>query len=173
MSLIEVARSRDVVIFSKGDSITVELDPSLRSWSGGLGVAWASGGDKDTFAVQASDGLFGGFFLWGSDESGDQFVSLTRSQPSYGYAVMGTGNWVGYFSNYEIYTYASRIGGGPLVPLVYNPTDLLYFSLRGLWTKEDEWVLSGDPRGTLPWSCGYVVCPPEEVGAPLLLETTI
>jgi hypothetical protein len=31
------------------------------------------------------------------------------------------------------------------VPLVYGPNDVLYLSLRGLWTKEDELTLSGNP----------------------------
>jgi hypothetical protein len=49
-------------------------------------------------------------------------------------------------STYEKYTYASRVGGGPLVPIVYQENDPLYFSLRGIWTNEDELTLSGNPN---------------------------
>ena len=56
-----------------------------------------------------------------------------------------------------MYTYASRMGPGPLVPIVYNESDRLLFSLRGLWTKEDEWSLSGDPRAPNRFYVGYVI----------------
>lgn len=106
--------------------------------------------------VSASDGLYAGFFLWGSDESSDQFTSMTRQQPTYRYAVIGYGGWMICTGSYERYTYLSRTGGGPLVPLVYNESDRLLFSLRGYWTKEDEWTLSGDPRMPNSYYIGFV-----------------
>jgi hypothetical protein len=51
---------------------------------------------------------------------------------------MMAGNAVLSTSSYERFTYASRVSGGPLVPLVYAPKDPLYFSRRGLWTIENE-----------------------------------
>jgi hypothetical protein len=43
-----------------------------------------------------------------------------------------------------------------LVSITYNPSDRLVFSLRGYWTKEDEWFLSGDPRGLNNYYIGFV-----------------
>ena len=37
------------------------------------------------------------------------------------------------------------MAGGPFIPLVYQPHQVLYFSQRGLWTYEDELTLSGSP----------------------------
>jgi hypothetical protein len=94
--------------------------------------------------VTYSEGLYGGFLVWGSDEEGDRFTAITRQQPHYRYATMFSGGCLISTSSYEQYTYASRLGG-PLVPLVYQVQDILYLSLRGLWTKEDEMTLSGHP----------------------------
>jgi hypothetical protein len=63
---------------------------------------------------------------------------MTGQQLTYGYAVMVAGRGLISTSSYEQYTLASRTGPGPLVPLVYGANDLLYFSLRGLWSKEQE-----------------------------------
>jgi len=63
-------------------------------------------------------------------------------------------------SGYEKYTYASRVGPGPLVSISYVPSDRLVFSLRGLWTKEDEWSLSGDPRAPNDYYIGFVAQKP-------------
>jgi hypothetical protein len=154
-------RSRDLIIFKKGDTLPVSVDPELleSGWSGGQGVRYVTGFfDRPTVSI--SRGRYGGFLLWGSDESADQFTSLTRNQLVYQTAVMGFGGWVISTSSYERYTYASR-QVGPLVPLVYNPNDILYFSLRGYWTKEDELTLSGSPEGPCI-NCGYVACVPKE-----------
>ncbi len=83
--------------------------------------------------------------MWGSDERGDDYTAITRQQLVYQYATMFSGGCLISTSSYERYTYASRIGPGPLVSLVYGSNDVLYLSLRGLWTKEDELTLSGDP----------------------------
>jgi hypothetical protein len=118
-------------------------------------VQWvASNADEPT--VTYSAGLFGGFLIWGSDESADQYTASTGNQLVYGHAVMMTGRAVLSTSSYEKYTYASRIGGGPLVPLVYTTPQVLYLSLRGLWTIEDEMILTGAllaPAQHAGWVC--------------------
>jgi hypothetical protein len=143
---LDIVRGRDCVLFSKGDMHPVVVDPTMvqGGWPGGQGVQWVDSTIEDP-VVTYSHGLYGGFLLWGSDESADQFVSSTRVQLVYPQsAVMVAGNAVMSTSSYERYTYASRIAG-PLVPLVYAPKDPLFFSLRGLWTKEDELTLSASP----------------------------
>lgn len=136
---LDIVRSRDCIIFGKGDAYAVAVSPAMLAggWAGGTGVQWVDAPD-DSFMVTYSTGLYGGFLICGSDESADQYVSSTRNQIVYGEAVMMAGNAIISTSSYEKYTYASRIGGGPLVSLVYSPRDPLYFSLRGLWTKEKE-----------------------------------
>ena len=142
----EIIRARDCIVFFKGDSYMVAVDDAMvrGGWPGGQGVQWTSSG-ADERTVTYSRGLYGGFLVWGSDESGDKFVSMSKSQLTHRYATIFLGGNLISTTSYERYTYASRVGGGPLVPLVYNANDPLYFSLRGLWTKEDELTLSGDP----------------------------
>jgi hypothetical protein len=157
----EIVRTRDVVVFFKGSTVTVDVTAatSTSGWSGGQGFQWtAPVGDQ--LLVTRSDGLYGGFALWGSDESSDLFTAMTRNQPSYRYVVLGAGGWLISTSSYERYTYTSRTGGGPLVPISYAPSDRLVFSLRGFWTKEDEWTLSGDPRAPNAYFIGFVVQKP-------------
>jgi hypothetical protein len=69
---------------------------------------------------------------------------------------LGAGGWMISTSTYEKYTYLSRIGLGPLVPIVYTESDRLLFSLRGYWTNEDEWTLSGDPRAPNGYYIGFL-----------------
>lgn len=143
----DILRSRDCTVFTYGDRQTVAVDQTMVTlgWPGGLGVQWvAASPGVDERIVTFSKGLYGGFLVWGSDETGDKFTAMTRQQPYWRYATMFSGGCLIATSSYERYTYASRLGG-PLVPLVYAPNDVLYFSLRGLWTKEDELTLSGDP----------------------------
>lgn len=145
--MTEILRSRDCLVLFKGDSQTVVVDDIMvrGGWPGGQGVQWVDAvGDQRV--VTYSSGLYGGFLVWGSDEPGDQLTAMTRQQPAYRYATMLSGGSLMLTGSYERYTYASRIGGGPLVPLVYGINDPLYFSLRGLWTNEDELTLSGDTR---------------------------
>lgn len=153
----EQFRTRDCVILHKGDAIPVTVNDAMAvgGWRGGQGVHWAPA-TKDEFLVGYSDGGFGGFLLWGSDESSDQYTAMTRNQPSYRFAVMAVGGWIFMTSTYEKYTYASR-QSGPLVPIAYNANDRLRYSLRGYWTKEDEWTLSSDPRAPNLNYEGYVV----------------
>jgi hypothetical protein len=139
----DIVRGRDCVVFLKGDAHTVAVSEAMvqGGWAGGQGVQWADS-TIDELIVTYSSGLYGGFLIWGSNESADEYVSSTRNQLTYKQAVLMSGRALLSTSTYERYTYASRIGGGPLVPLVYQPHDILYFSLRGLWTKEDELTLS-------------------------------
>jgi len=155
-----VERYRDVIVYFKGATLPVEIDPSLISsgWKGGTGVSFVEG-SLDRWTVEQSDGSFGGFLLWGSDESADQFTSMTGNQIKYTFGVLCLGGWLISTSTYETHTYASRTGPGPLVPLNYNPSDLLYFSLRGYWTVEDERTLSGNPNPAR--ISGVVAAPPK------------
>lgn len=157
----DLPRTRDAIILFKGDSYTVAVDAALSTsgWQGGQGCQWAAS-SRDEFLVTVSDGLYSGFFLWGSDEVGDQFTAMTRQQPTYRYAVIGAGGWLISTRTYERYTWLSRTGGGPLVPITYTESDRLLFSLRGFWTSEDEWSLSGDPRAPNQHHIGFVAQAP-------------
>ena len=159
----EIDRTRDMVTFKKGDAYAVSVAPSLArdGWLGGQGVQWVDGG-RDDFVVEASDGAAQGFLMWGSDESSDKFTAMTRNQPVYEFSVLGFGGWLFSTITFERYTWASR-QVGPLVETVYAPQDELVFSLRGRWTNEDEWTLSGDPRAPNANVAGVVVQPPSSV----------
>jgi len=141
----EIIRSRDCVVFFKGDTQPVIVSPDMLSlgWSGGQGVQWVDS-TTDERMVTFSSGLYGGFLIWGSDESADQFTAMTQQQLVYQYAIMLSGGCLMATTSYERYTYSSRLLGGPYVPLVYQANDILYLSKRGLWTKEDELTISGD-----------------------------
>lgn len=143
----EILRSRDCVLLVKGDIYAVTVSQAMVNggWPGGQGVQWVDV-TVDDRVVTYSSGRFGGFLLWGSDEPADRFTAMTRQSPTYAYGVMVSGASLISTSTYEKYTYASRIGAGPLVPLLYGSQDELYFSLRGLFTKEDELTISGDSR---------------------------
>jgi hypothetical protein len=160
----ELFRTRDVIILFKGDTYTCAVDTNLgvSGWLGGQGCQWETP-SRDEFLVSASDGLYAGFFLWGSDESSDQFTSMTLSQPTYHYAVIGAGGWLISTSTYERYTWLSRTGGGPLVPIAYKESDRLMFSLRGYWTKEDEWTLANDPRKPNNYYIAFVAQAPSSL----------
>lgn len=151
-------RDRDCLVLVKGDAYAVAIDSSLaaQGWQGGQGMQWTTPLAVNTATVSKSDGYYAGFALWGSDETSDNYVSSTRQFPTYHYLVLGSGGWLISTRSYEKYTYASRVIPGPLVPIVYNPSDRLVFSLRGFWTKEDEWTASGDPRGANEYYIGYV-----------------
>ena len=135
----EIFRTRDVVVFVKSKTIPVMIDPTLAAggWPGGQGVQWVDDPNFDTFKVTYSAGRYGGFLLWGSDESSDQYISATQSQPAYKYGVMAIGPWVVSTTTFETYTLASRLAG-PLVKNVYTPGEKLRFSLRGYFTPEKE-----------------------------------
>ncbi len=171
----EIFRTRDVVVLAKGDAYTISVDAAMQAggWPGGQGVRWVDS-TIDMFTGTYSDGEFCGFLLWGSDEVADQLTSYVENQPLYGFAVLCAGGWVISTSTYEQYTYASRIGGGGLVPLAYVAGDRLRFSLRGYFTTEDEWTLSGDPRAPNELFVGQVAQVPGPTNKNYLgVETTI
>jgi hypothetical protein len=172
---MELVRSRDVVTLVKGQTFTVNLGPSILTagWAGGQGIMWLDS-PYDIFIADFSDGTPNGFLLWGSNEKADQFTAYTENQPTYDFGVMCFGTWVITTSTYEKYTYQSRTGGGPLVPITYNVNDRLLFSLRGLFTNQDEWTLSGDPRAPNRFYVGYVIEPPAAYNTNyLMLQTTM
>lgn len=156
-----ITATRDVEVLFKGDSYTVSVDSAMLAsgWQGGQGVKWTQS-TKDEFLTTYSDGLYGGFLLWGSNESSDQYIAYTEQQLKYGYAVLCAGGWLIQTRTFERYTYASR-QAGPLVPITYIVGQRLVFSLRGLLTSEDEWTLSGDPRAPNTYYVANVVDVPQ------------
>lgn len=163
--MTEIFRTRDVVVFSKGLTYPVLIDDTMAAggWTGGQGVVWLDSPTSDTFLVTYSTGEYGGFLLWGSNEPSDQYISYTLNQPTYKFAVLCVGaGWIISTLSFEQYTYQSR-QVGPLVPNVYVPGQTLYFSLRGLFTNQDEWTISGDPRAPNTWEIATVVSAPSSI----------
>lgn len=153
---LQFPRNRDCHVLYKGDAYPVAISDALltQGWPGGQGVMWSDSA-LDEFQVTFSDGLYGGFLLDGSNEIADQWIGMVGTQLKYRTATFCAGNWVISTRTYEHDTWASR-QGGPVVPIQYMPGDRLVFSNRGLWTKEDEWALSGDPRGSNQYYLGSV-----------------
>jgi len=176
MSLtLNFPRDRDCFVLFKGDAypVAVSQDMMSQGWHGGQGVRWIDS-PRDEFLVTFSDGLYGGFMLWGSNEPSDVLTSLTGSQAEYGYGTFCSGGWVIATKTVELYTYASRTGPGPLVRLNYQVGERVRFSLRGFWTKEDEWTLSGDPRGSNGYYIGNVVqAPSPDNNDYIVIQTSI
>lgn len=150
-------RVRDLHYVLKGDVTPVRASPGMLSsgWTAGQGLQWFDS-DSDVFSVEVSTGHFGGFTLYGSSDSYDEYTSIFGAQPRYGFTLLCTGTWVIELRTFERYTYASR-QAGPLVALSYVVGDKLLFGLTGKFTKEDEWQASGDPRGSNPFFAGVVV----------------
>ena len=161
---IDLIRGRDCVVFSKGDGYAMSVSSAMLAggWVGGQGAQWDAYTDPDSPILTYSSGLFGGFMLWGSDEVGDQYTSMTQQPLYYGFGVLMAGRAIMSTVAYEHYTYASRLAGGPYVSLVYTPNAPLFMSLRGYWTIEDELSLSGNPSAPA-LSCGVVVQLPKLV----------
>ena len=153
----EVVRSRDLVVYKKGDAFAVAVSPALAvsGWAAGQGAQWYNS-NRDELTVCLSDGLAEAFFLWGSDETADKFTSMSRSQPTYKFAVVGMGGWIISTSSFEQYTYATRSLPSP-TPIDYTPSENLFYSLSGRLTNEDEWTLSGDPRAPNSNVVGVVI----------------
>ncbi len=174
-------RTRDTVVLFKGDAYPVTLSQEMidGGWAGGQGVQWADAGESDEFRVTYSDGLYGGFLLFGSDEVSDLYTGMTGSQPAYGVGVLCAGGWELSVNTYEKYTYASRVAHAgdplqPLVPIPYVEGQRVVFSLRGWFTTEDEWTASGDPRGANGYFIGSVVQAPSDLTSGYLtLQTSI
>ena len=154
-------RNRDCYVFFKGNTYPVSIAPEMlqRGWQGGQAVMWKDT-DQDDFMVTYSTGLYGGFLLWGSNEPSDQYTSMTGNQLEYGFGILCAGRWLMTTRTAEIYTYASRMSGGPLVPINWVVGARALFSLRGYWTLEDEWTLSGDPRAPNNYYIAYVMQAP-------------
>lgn len=170
----EILRTRDCVVFYRGDSFAVAASSQMLAggWLGGQGLQWIDS-PLDDFRVTYSEGIFGGFALWGSDEPSDQYVSFVGNQIEYDFVVFCTGNWFISTSAYEKFTYASR-QAGPLVPITYTEGEKLHFSLRGYWTNEDEWTLSGDPRAPNTFTAGLVMQRPSSLTNDYLgIQTTM
>jgi hypothetical protein len=142
---MDLVRGRDCTVFVKGDTHAFAVSPSMLAggWVGGQGFQWGQS-TNDAPIMTYSTGLYGGVLVWGNDEQGDRFTAMTGQFLKYGYAVAMVGNALISTVAYEQYTYASRIGGGALAPLVYVSGEPLFFSRRGYWTKEDEMTLTGD-----------------------------
>lgn len=172
--MAEILRSRDCIVFFKSASTTVAVSDAMarNGWPGGQGVMWTPP-NQDVPTVTYSNGLYGGMLVWGSDENGDDYASITRSQPTYKFATLLVGGNLIATSTYERYTYASRAAGGPLVPLVYGINDLLYFSLRGYWSKENEADIIHAPYAPA-FFCGFVAQLPKESNKHFLgIQTSI
>jgi hypothetical protein len=167
-------RERDCYVLFKGDAYPVAVSQAMRAngWQGGQGVQWINS-PLDEFLVTYSDGLYGGFMLWGSNEDSDKYASLTGNQPLYGFGTLCAGGWIIATRTFERYTWASR-QAGPLVELNYVVGERVRFSLRGFWTKEDEWALSVDPRGANGYFIGSVVqAPSADNNHYVILQTSI
>lgn len=172
----EIFRTRDLVVFAKGAAYAVATaDVMVQSgWPGGQGLSWTDSA-VDEFMVTLTDGGRGaGFALWGSNEDSDQLTAITGHQVAYGFVVIGSGSWLISTSTFEVYTWASR-QVGPLVPITYTPgVDKLYWSLRGYFTNEDEWTLSGDPRAPNDAPVGFVAQVPSALTENYLtVQTTL
>jgi hypothetical protein len=154
---MDIVRNRDLIVLVEDLSFPVTVDDAMaqNGWPGGQAVTWAAA-TSDIFLATYSDGTYGGFLLWGSNESADQFIAYTGNQPKYKFAVACTGTWVISTIAYEKYTLQSRLMG-PLVPNVYTVGQRLRFSLRGLWTPQDEWTIAGDPRAPNNFLVGSII----------------
>ena len=174
--MAEIFRTRDVTVHFKGDAYPVAVHPDMiaQGWRGGQGVQWVDS-PLDEFRVNYSDGIYGGFLLWGSDEMADRFLGMSGNQLVYGYAILCAGGWLASFDTYERYTWDSRHGIGPAnVPIVYTVGERLVFSNRGWFTNEDEWAKIADPRGNNTYYVAYVVqVPRPENEYRLVLQTSI
>ena len=167
-------RTRDCIAVVRDASVPALVDSAMADggWVGGTGVTWV-GSAADTFIVTYSDGTYGGFLLWGSDEEADQWVSYVGNQPTYKVSQVCLGSWVISTVAFERYTLASRLAP-PLVENHYVVGRRLRFSLRGMWTPEDEWTVSGDPRGANTAFVGIVIqAPSERNNQHLMLQTAM
>ena len=152
--------------------VLVDEAMAEKGWAGGSGVTWTKSA-LDTFLVTYSDGTYGGFLLWGSNEAADQFVANTANQPTYRFGVCCFGTWVISTVAYEQYTLESRLSL-PLVPNTYQVGERLRFSLRGLWTPQDEWTISGDPRGANDFLIGSIIqVPSAQNNFHLMVQTAL
>ena len=171
--MAEILRTRDVVVLAKDVAFPVMLDSALvtAGWAGGQGVTWVDS-PHDEFRVGFSDGRFGGFLLWGSNEDSDQFISMTGNQPKYAFGVMCQGSWLLSTRIFEQFTLQSR-NAGPLVENTWTVGTKVLFSLRGLFSPQDEWAIDGDPRAPNRNFVGTIVQPPRTSNSNYVMIQTI
>jgi len=157
---MEIPRSRDLIVLTTDLSIPIVIDNTMAvgGWPGGQAVTWVDS-TGDNFLATYSDGTYGGFMLWGSHETADQYVSYVGNQPVYKFGVCAVGTWIISTIAYERYTLESRLVP-PLVPNTYTVGSRLRFSLRGLWTPQDEWTIAGDPRAPNNFLVGSIIQTP-------------
>lgn len=171
---MEIPRTRDVIVLVTDLSVPVMVTDAMATagWVGGQGVTWAHSPD-DNFLATFSDGTYGGFLLWGSNETADQFSAYTGNQPTYKFGVACTGTWIISTLAFEKYTLQSRLIP-PLVQNVYTVGQRLRFSLRGLFTTQDEWTIFGDPRAPNNFLVGSIVQAPNATNNNyLMIQTAI
>lgn len=171
---MEIPRTRDVITLVKGQTIPAVVSDNMAKlgWPGGQGVTWIDS-PSDTFLVDYADGTYAGFMLWGSNESADQFNAFTQNQPTYKFGVVCCGTWVISTSSFEQYTLQSRMAG-PLVPNTFKVGSRLRFSLRGLFTPQDEWTISGDLRAPNNFFCAVIIEAPSSSNSNyIMLQTTL
>ena len=142
---------RELSIFHKGDSMPMRIDSLMaaQGWPGGTFVRWIDDGTGEP-SVTIADGRYCGFTPWGSSEPADQYTSMTGTNPRYKYITMLFGGNFFASTTYEKYTYISRHGPGPLVPLVYTTQQFLYVSENGYPTNQDESNPLVNPGGLFP-----------------------
>lgn len=169
---MEIPRTRDVIVLAKDLSFPIMVDSTMATagWPGGQAVTWAAT-PFDNFLATFSDGTYGGFLLWGSNETADQFTAYTGNQPTYRFGVVGVGTWIISTVAYERYTLQSRLIP-PLVPNVYTVGQRLRFSLRGLFTPQDEWTISADPRAPNNFLVGSIIQAPNASNNQYLMVQT-
>jgi hypothetical protein len=143
--------TRDCSVFHKGDSMPMRINAAMAAagWTGGTFVKWVDDGSGDP-CVTLADGRYCGFSPWGSNEPADQYTSMTQTFPKNLFITLFFGGNYFATTSYERYTYISRHGGGPLVPLVYAPQQFLYVSENGLVTNQDESDPLVNPGGLFP-----------------------
>jgi hypothetical protein len=171
---MKIAQTRDCVALVVDASLPVMVDDTMAAagWIGGTGVSWVSS-DSDTFLVTYSDGAPGGFLLWGSNEESDQYVAYRANQQTYKFAQACFGTWIISTVAFEAYTLESRLAP-PLVENVFVVGQRLRFSLRGLWTPQDEWAISADPRGSNTVELGMIIqAPSSQNNFHLMLQTAL
>lgn len=170
---MEIPRTRDVVVLVADLTYPVKVTSAMAQagWPGGQGVVWSASPGADDFIATFSDGVPGGFLLWGSDEASDQLVSYVQNQSRYCFGVACVGSWVISTSSYEKYTLQSRLVP-PLVENVYVPGTHVFFSLRGLLTSQDEWTVSGDSRAPNTHFAGTIIQAPDTFNNEYLMVQT-
>jgi hypothetical protein len=142
--------TRDCSIFHKGDSMPMRINAAMaaRGWRGGTFVRWIDDGTGDP-CVTIADGRYCGFTPWGSNETADQYTSMTQTFPRNLFiTLLFGGNYLA-TSTFETQTYAARHGGPPAA-LVYTAQQFLYVSENGLITNQDESDIAVNPGHLFP-----------------------